>query len=216
MSSTTSYNNTLQGTPRSNTDPIDYERIINNAYDPDVSHSDSGQTATVITDTSNPHQEDVANNHNDIEDDIGDFFQNQDLLQAQEGEVSSLNAEAEAEYVDTDQYLREGQVYEIERRQSINQKSMEEISEDDKDEHSIFGQMRSMMAQVTMDKDTITNLAKQIAANKVIITDLYNKIEKQSISVQLDKTATTQMRTQVLAAQANIERLATMITEKTS
>ena len=106
--STTSNNNTLQGTPRSNTDPIDYKRIINNAYDLDASHSDSEETASVIANTSNPHQEDIANNHNDIEDDIDDFFQNQDRLQAQEGEGSSLNAEAEAEYEDTDRYLRMG------------------------------------------------------------------------------------------------------------
>ena len=77
-----------------------------------------------------------------------------------------MNAQAEAEYEDTERYLRKEQAYEIELRQSIerlqalqrrkpedncnlrqpqdnNQTSNEEISED---EHSVFGQMRTMMA----------------------------------------------------------------------
>ena len=95
-----------------------------------------------------------------------------------------MDAEAEAEYEDTERYLREGQEYEYkaERRQSIerlqalerrepedninlrqpqhnHQTSVEEVSED---EHSVFYHMQTRMAQVTEDKACITDLAKQI------------------------------------------------------
>ena len=93
LTSPTSNNNALQGTPMSNTEPIDYDHIINNAYDPNAPYSDSDEmatviadeTATVIVDTADLHkdnsEEDIANdNHNDIEDDLDDFFENQDLL----------------------------------------------------------------------------------------------------------------------------------------
>ena len=71
-----------------------------------------------------------------------------------------------------------------------------------------------MLTQVKEDKATITNLAKQTTTNKIIVNDLYNKIEKQSLSVRSDKAETTQIRTQVLAAQENIEKIATTITEE--
>ena len=231
------------GTPRSTTEPIDYAQIINNPYDPNAPFSDSDETATVIADAANLHQdnfeEEIANNHNDIENDLEDYFQNQDLLQAQEGEVSSLNAEAEEEYEDEERYLREGQEYEKERRQSLERIALErrepdgnliqtrhnihpttdEISED---EHSIFFQMRTIMAQITEDKATITELAKQVRADQqqvradqISISDLNKKINKQSISVRADKAATTEMRLETLTALKNIQRIETTITEET-
>ena len=70
------------GTPRSTTEPIDYAQIINNPYDPNAPFSDSDETATVIADAVNLHQdnfeEEIDNNHNDIENDLDDYFQNQD------------------------------------------------------------------------------------------------------------------------------------------
>ena len=76
--------------------------------------------------------------------------------------------------------------------------------------------MRLTMAQITRDKEIITNLAKQVAADKVSMVDISSKIEKQSVSVCSDKSATTQIRTTVLDAQAKMEQLATTIAEETS
>ena len=105
-----------------------------------------------------------------------------------------MNTEAEAEYEDKERYLREGQAYEEERRQLLKrlalerrepagnlrhpqhniQPTMEEVSED---EHSVFYQIQIMMAQVTEDKATITKLTKQMKTDKIVISDLYDKIE---------------------------------------
>ena len=74
LTSTASNNNALQGTPMSNTEPIDYDHIINNLYDPNAPYSDSDETATVIADTANLRPEnfgkEIADNPNDIEQDL--------------------------------------------------------------------------------------------------------------------------------------------------
>ena len=78
------------------------------------------------------------------------------------------------------------------------------------------------MAQVTEDKATITELAKQVRADhirvkadQISISDLSKKINKQSISVRADKAATTEMRLETLTALKNIQRIETTITEET-
>ena len=97
----------------------------------------------------------------------------------------------------------------------IRQTSLEEISEEAEDEHDVFQQMRLTMVHIIQDKEIITNLARQVAANRVSMANISDKIEKQSVSVHLDKSATTRMRTQVLDAQAKMEQLATTIIEET-
>ena len=83
-------------TTHDNTEQIDYDRIINRAYDPCASETDSEDTPTVIVTPSDPHHDDI-NNQINLEEDIDNFFQNQDRLQEQEGEELLSNAAAEEE-----------------------------------------------------------------------------------------------------------------------
>ena len=82
-----------------------------------------------------------------------------------------MKAEAEEEV------HRMGREYQMEQEQTISQTSLEEISDEEEDKHDVFRQMRLTMAQITRDKEIITNLARQVAANKVSMVDISNKIK---------------------------------------
>ena len=216
----------LSSTTNNNTEQIDYDRIINKVYNQNASQSDSEETPTVIATPSNPHQDDT-NNQINLEEDIDNFFQNQDQLQEQEGEELFLNAAAKEELHHMGEELslkatteeevhRMGRGYQMEQEQTISPTSLEEILEEAKDKHDVSRQMRLTMDQITQDKQFVTNLTKQVEANRVSILNISDKIEKQLVSVCLDKPATTRMLAQVLEAQAKMKQLATTIAEETS
>ena len=86
------YTQVLSGTPAVHSEPINYEKIITNKYDPLKVDSDSEGTIT------------VPGNPDTLEQDLDEFHENQDIITAQVNEESSLDAEAQAENEDEERY----------------------------------------------------------------------------------------------------------------
>ena len=97
MQDTKSYIQVLQGTPSSESSPINYEEILNNQYDPLIidSFSDNSTPTNMNLDDNSTFSD--VEEQSTVEADIEDHYQNQDQLQQEMGEESSLNDEAEAE-----------------------------------------------------------------------------------------------------------------------
>ena len=82
----------ITGTPVSHSEPINYEKIINNKNDPLKVDYDLEGTLT------------VPGNPDNMKQDLDEFHENQDFLTAQENEESLLDAEAQDKYEDEDRY----------------------------------------------------------------------------------------------------------------
>ena len=205
------YTQVLIGTLASHSEPIDYDKIISNKYDPLKVDSDSEGTLT------------VPENPDNMEQDLHEFHENQDLLTAQVNEESSLDAEAQDEYENEDRYRRERQEYEEsgkerkveaevrERQQQHQHQQRLSEQEESEGEHSVFNQVRMMMNQIKRDQASITDIPNQVTIERTVISDIADEMEKQVKVVTIDTAAIAMLKKHISEERALITTEASRI-----